>query len=136
MKFKYKKRVYGYECDVYGHLNNAVYLQIFEAARSEAIIEMGLPLSELKKDSIMMFVVRVEVDYKRGILHEDDIEVQSRILKHDKLSALWCQEIYDSANNLCSIANIKIVYVKNYKPTRITTEMYELFDRFYDEDRG
>jgi len=131
MIFKYKKRIYGYECDVYGHLNNAVYLQIFEAARSEAIIEMGLPLSELKKEGIMMFVVHVEVDYKKGILHEDDITVQSRILKHDKLSAMWCQEIYDSSDNLCSVANIRIVYVKNYKPTRVSPEMFELFDGYF-----
>ena len=132
MIFTYKKKIYGYECDVYGHLNNAIYLQIFEAARCEALKEVNMPLSRLKDDGIMMFVVRAEVDYKKGIILDEEIEVKSRINKHDRLSVFWLQEIFNSKGELCSSAMIKIVYVKDYKPSRISKELFDLFDKYCD----
>ena len=130
MIFTHKKKIYGYECDVYGHLNNAIYLQIFEAARCEALKEVDMPLSKLKDDGIMMFVVRAEVDYKKGIMLDDEILVKSRIYKHDRLCVFWLQEIVNSAEELCSSAIIKIVYVKDYRPSRISKELFEFFDKF------
>ena len=134
MIFEYKKKIYGYECDVYGHLNNAIYLQIFEAARCEALVNMQMPLSKLKNEGIMMFVVRAEIDYKKGIMLDEEILVKSQIQKHDKLSVMWSQEIYNSGKTLCSSALIRIVYVKEYKPSRISTELFDFFDKFCDSD--
>lgn len=130
MIFEYKKKIYGYECDVYGHLNNAIYLQIFEAARCEALKDVQMPLGKLKDDGIMMFVVRAEVDYKKGVMLDDEIVVKSRIDKHDRLCIVWLQEIFNLSGALCSSALIRIVYVKDYKPSRISKELFEFFDKF------
>jgi YbgC/YbaW family acyl-CoA thioester hydrolase len=134
MEFVYKKKIYGYECDVYGHLNNAIYLQVFEAARCEALIDMKMPIGKLNDDGVMMFITRAEVDYKKGIMVDENITVRSRIYQHDRLSACWRQEIYDGASTLCSMALIKIVYVKDYKACRISKELYAFFDIFFQSD--
>jgi len=42
--FNYSRRIFSYECDIYGHLNNAEYLKLFEEARSEALTEIGYSL--------------------------------------------------------------------------------------------
>jgi len=41
----FRKRIYGYECDLYGHLHNTNYLNILEAARSEALVDVGMPVN-------------------------------------------------------------------------------------------
>jgi len=130
MIFIHKKKIYGYECDVYGHLNNAIYLQIYEAARCEALVDMGMPLGRLKDTGLMMFVVRAEIDYAKGITLDEEITVKSKIQAHNKLQANWVQEIYNADDTLCSKVNIKLVYVKDYKPCRISPELFDFFDRF------
>jgi len=67
MVFTYTKKIYGYECDIYGHMNNAIYLQLLESARSEALIDMDMPLSRLKEMGIQFFVYRVEMDYLKSL---------------------------------------------------------------------
>jgi len=136
MLFIFKKKIYGYECDVYGHLNNANYLQVYEAARCEALVEMGLPLSTLKTEGIMMFIVRAELEYLKGVQLDEVITVKSRILSHNRLEANWHQEIYNPAGVLCGRGKLKLVYVKEHKPARISKELFEFFDGFYDEGDG
>ncbi|HNT51928.1 MAG TPA: acyl-CoA thioesterase, partial [Candidatus Syntrophosphaera sp.] len=67
MIFEFRKRVYGYECDVYGHLNNANYLQILECARAEAMQQMGMSVSRLRQLELQVFVRSFELNYLRAI---------------------------------------------------------------------
>ena len=43
-KFTLKFKVRSYECDSYGHVNNAVYLNYLEFARMSALEENGFTL--------------------------------------------------------------------------------------------
>ena len=132
MIFNFSKKVYGYECDVYGHLNNANYLQVLEAARAEALTEMDMPIAKLKELGIMLFVVKIEIEYKKGVELEDKVCVKSKVLKHNRLTALWFQEIYNSKNELCSSALVTGAYVSNGKPTRISRDLCAYFDKFVE----
>ena len=129
MTFEYKKKIYGYECDVYGHLNNAVYLQIYEAARAEALIAMDMPIAKLKELGIAIFVVKAVIEYKKGILLEDTITVKSSCTKFDRLYTIWVQEIYNASGELCSTVEITAAFTKEYKPHRISKELMEHFER-------
>ena len=133
MIFEFTKKIYGYDCDVYGHLNNACYLQIYEAARAEALNSMGMPIAKLREMNIMLFLIRVEIDYKKGVELEDTITVKSRVVEHNKLKSIWKQEIYDSHNQLCSTAVVTGVYVSEGKPVRIGNELFEYFDKFVED---
>ena len=132
MIFDFTKKIYGYECDVYGHLNNAVYLQLYEAARAEALISMEMPVARLKEQGIMLFLIKVEIEYKKGVELEDTVTIKTMITKNDRLKALWYQEIYNSKGELCSFANITGVYVSDGKPTRIDKELCSYFDGFVE----
>ena len=133
MIFKYKKKIYGFECDVYGHLNNAIYLQLYEAARAEALIEMEMPVAKLRELGIMLFLIKVEIEYKKGVELEDTVTVKSKIKSNDRLKAVWYQEIYSSRGDLCSIAVITGVYVSGGKPIRISRELCAFFDKFVED---
>ncbi|MCK9330147.1 MAG: thioesterase family protein [Candidatus Cloacimonetes bacterium] len=134
MIFKFIKKIYGFECDIYGHLNNANYLQIYESARAEALSEMDMSISRLRELNISLYVIRVEIDYKKGIELEDTIMVLTKITENTRLSAFWYQEIYNSKGELCSKVLVKGVYVKDGKPYRIDKELCAYFDKFVEID--
>jgi YbgC/YbaW family acyl-CoA thioester hydrolase len=132
MVFNFSKKIYGYECDTYGHLNNAIYLQLYEAARAEALMTMNMPVAKLKELNIMLFLVKVELEYKKGIELEDTITIKTCIRQNNRLKAVWYQEIFNSKGELCSTATVTGVYVSNGKPTRVNSELCEYFDGFVE----
>ena len=132
MIFEYKKKVYGYECDVYGHLNNANYLQIYEAARAEALIEMRMPIAKLKEMNVMLFLVKAEIEYKKGVELEAVVTVKSKIIENNRLKSLWQQEIFNPKGELCSRVIVTGAYVSDGKATRISKELCDFFDGFVE----
>lgn len=130
MVFNFTKTIYGYECDVYGHLNNANYLQIYEAARAEALNDMGMSIKKLKELNISLYVIKVEIEYKKGVELGENLTVKTSVVQHNRLSGLWRQEMYNSSGELCSFANVTGVYVSNGKPVRISKELCSFFDKF------
>jgi len=130
MSFSFKKRIYGYECDIYGHLNNANYLPILEAARSEALQEMGMPIQKLLEMKWHIYVFRFELDFIKSIQLEDIIEVRSKVLQLNKVKSIWEQEIYNSTNELCFRSLLTAVFAHNGKPARLIPEIYNIFAQY------
>ncbi len=133
MSFTFKKRIYGYECDIYGHLNNANYLPILEAARSEALQEMGMPIQKLLDMQWHLYVYRFEIDYIKAIQLEDVIEVRSKVLTLTKVKSTWQQEIFDSTGELCFRAIMTAVFAHRGKPARLIPEIYDVFARYLEK---
>jgi len=132
--FNHKRKIYGYLCDIYGHLNNSSYLQIYEEARSEALIDMGLPIVKLIELDIQIYLTKVELVYKKAIPNDITITVKSSIVKLNRLRATWKQEIYDEDDELCNIALIDGVFISDGKPARISKDLFQIFKKFYQED--
>ncbi|HOD17769.1 MAG TPA: thioesterase family protein [Candidatus Cloacimonadota bacterium] len=127
--FIFRKRIYGYECDIYGHLNNADYLPILEAARSEAMQEMGVSIKKMLEANWQIYVLHFELDYLKALKLEEVIEVHSRILSVNKLKSEWMQEIYNAEGELCFTAKMTAVFAHNGKPARLLPEFFEVFAR-------
>jgi len=133
MSFSFKKRIYGYECDIYGHLNNANYLPILEAARSEALQEMGVPIQKLMDMYWHLYVYRFEIDYIKSIQLEDIIEVRSKVLTLTKVKSTWEQEIYNSKNEICFRSVMTAVFAYQGKPARLVPELYNVFIKYLEQ---
>jgi YbgC/YbaW family acyl-CoA thioester hydrolase len=134
MTFSFKKRTYGYECDIYGHLNNANYLPILEAARSEALQVMGVPIQKLLDMQWHLYVLRFEIDYIKAIQLEDIIEVKSRVLMLNKVKSSWEQLIYNSEGELCFRGIMTAVFAYQGKPARLVPEIYDVFAKYLDRE--
>lgn len=130
MTFEFQKKIYGYECDIYGHLNNANYLQILEAARSEALIDMQLPVAKLLEMGIQIFVIHYELDYLKAVELDAKITVKSYISKMNRLRSVWQQDIYNSDGELCFKSTLEAVFAKGGKAARIDVNMYEHFLKY------
>ena len=132
MIFNFQKKIYGYECDIYGHLNNAAYLQMLEAARSDALVEMDMPIAKLLQMNIQLFVLRYELDYLKAIELEDIVSVKSWFYETNRLKGFWQQEVYNSQGILCFRAKFTVVYASEGKAKRLPVDIYKHFDLFLE----
>ncbi|MDR2444725.1 MAG: acyl-CoA thioesterase [Spirochaetaceae bacterium] len=88
-----KIRVRTYECDSYGHVNNANYLNYLEYARFEFLRDINFDYPGMIKAGYGVFVARVEIDYKRPALMDDEILIQSWPVKKGAVSGVIAQKI-------------------------------------------
>lgn len=87
--------------DTFGHVNNAVYLELFEEARWDWITKNGYGLEEIKKTGLGPVVLEVHLVFKRELKLRQEITVDSTIMEtKGKISTLK-QEMRDKDRNLC-----------------------------------
>ncbi len=130
MIFEFKYRIYGYDCDIYGHLNNSRYLQLFEAARSIALEDMGYPIHKMHELDIQIYLTRAEVDYKKAIPIDEIVTIKSYVKEINRLTSIWVQEIYNTKEEVCSLGVVKAVFIRNSKPFRIPEYIFNDFKKF------
>ena len=123
----YNRRIYGYECDMYGHLNNAHYLHLLEAARTEALMDVQMPMDLLQKLGWHVYIHRYEIDYKLPVMLDEIATVKSRILELNRARSLWLQEVFNPQGQLCFTAQVHVVHVRAGKPARVPDEIWEHF---------
>ena len=75
--FVHRHRVRYRECDPMGVVYHAHVLDWFEAARTEALREAGLPYRELEASGVVMPVVEVVVRYHASVRYDDVVEVEA-----------------------------------------------------------
>ena len=88
-----KLRVRPYECDTNGHVNNANYLNYLEYGRFEHMRAIGIDYQELRKAGYGVFVARIEIDYKKPAVFDDELIVKTCPIKKGAVSGIVTQEI-------------------------------------------
>ena len=132
MILEYKRKIFGYECDIYGHLNNANYLHLYEEARADALEQMNIPIRKLTDIGFHIYLTNIEINFIKGLPLESTITIKSRIDSMNRLTSIWIQEIYNSSGDLCSVANVKGAFVKDGKPVRLSKDLFEKFKKFLE----
>ena len=133
MVFEFRKRVYGFECDVYGHLNNANYLQLLESARAEAMIEMGMSVARMRELALQVFIREFHLDYRLAVEHEDLITIKSCFNEMNRLKGRWTQRIFNSRGELCFEAQMVGVFASGGRAKRLPPEVFELFLEYLEQ---
>ncbi|MDR0589107.1 MAG: acyl-CoA thioesterase, partial [Spirochaetaceae bacterium] len=82
-----------YECDSYGHVNNAVYLNYLEFARYEFLKDINFDYPAMIKAGYGVYIARVEIDYKKPALAGDVVIIRSWPIKKGAVSGVIAQEI-------------------------------------------
>jgi acyl-CoA thioester hydrolase len=83
-----------YECDSYGHVNNANYLNYLEFARYEFLKSIGFDYPSMIEAGYGVYVARVEIDYKKSALTDDVLVIRSWPVKKGAVSGVLAQEIH------------------------------------------
>jgi acyl-CoA thioester hydrolase len=93
MKCKCSLTVRTYECDSYGHVNNANYLNYLEFARYEFLRSIGFDYPALLKAGYGVYVARVEIDYRKSAIVDDALVIQTWSVKKGAVSGTLSQRI-------------------------------------------
>jgi len=115
-------KVRTYECDSYGHVNNANYLQYMEFARYELLKDIGFDYPGVIKAGYGIFVARIEIDYKKPAILDDELLIKSWPVKKGAVSGVIAQQIW-RGEDLIIDAKVTWAFVDaNGMPTKIPVE--------------
>jgi acyl-CoA thioester hydrolase len=128
--FTVKFRVRSYECDSYGHVNNATYLNYLEYARMMALLENNFSLDSMKQKGYMVVIRKIEIEYKYPLFLNDEVLVKTYNKEARNTSGTFTQEIYNlNSDKLAAEARVTWVFTDlSGKPIAIPVEIIEAFE--------
>ena len=116
-------RVYYEETDCGGIVYHSNYLNFCERARSELFFQKGL--SPHNNDEF--FVVKsVQADYIKSAVFGDIIDVNTKLIEKKSASIVMNQEIFRNEELLFK-GTFKLAFLKDFKPSKIPLEFFEIF---------
>ena len=72
--------VRSYELDIYGHVNNAVYLNYLEFARHRFLQDTGFPYADFQRMGYGLYVARIDIRYLRPAFQEETLTITTTCL--------------------------------------------------------
>lgn len=120
--------VYPYECDAYGHLNEAAYLQIFERARWEALAR-GPGMHPFQRNGVWPAVRKAIVEYHLPAFPGDVLEVHTEPVRLGRTSMEMRQRAVRVGDNAL-VAEVQLHFVmvdRSGNPTPVPEEVGALF---------
>lgn len=108
-----------YELDTQGVVNNAVYQNYLEHARHEFIKFAGLNFNELHLEGTDAVVHKIELEYKRPLVGDDEFVVKTRAEASGNVRFKFYQDIYrKSDGELILKGVVTAVFMTNGRPIR------------------
>ncbi|MDR0496519.1 MAG: acyl-CoA thioesterase [Treponema sp.] len=117
-----KLTVRTYECDSYSHVNNANYLNYLEYGRYEFLKDVGFDYSSMVAAGYGLYIARIEIDYKKPAVVDDELLIKSRSIKKGAVSGIIAQEIW-RGEDLLITAKVTWAFVDSKgQPAKIPPE--------------
>lgn len=121
--FEFPFTVSGVDLDVFGHVNNAIYLEYFEKARWDFIEKGGYGLDLIQKEKKGPVILELNLKFKKEIINRDKIMILSKYkeMKNSLVMVLY-QEMRKDDGSLAaslelSVGLMDLVLRKLIKPT-------------------
>lgn len=131
MKDRTRVKVRGFHLDVYGHVNNARYLEFLEDARW-TLIESEIDLEKWRQLGFGFTIVKITINYRKAARLNHILEIRTRLEKLGGKSGVFKQEITLAPTGE-SVADAEVVFVildlQTRKATRLEGEIYHALKR-------
>ena len=112
-----------YECDSYGHVNNATYLNYLEYARIQLLEDLPVPYRELRRRGVGFVVTRICIDYRLQVGSGEILRIETRSIQKQKVRMVFQQNIYRD-DQLVAEAQVTWACINEQgKPIRIPPEL-------------
>jgi len=129
-------KVRGYHLDLYGHVNNARYLEFLEEARWSCL-ETAVDLGELQRRGIGLVVVRIAIDYRRPVGLGTVLRIESRMTRLGGKVGVMHQDVCNEATGeLAAAADVTfmVIDLAHGKAVAIAGEIREHFAALMDPE--
>ena len=131
MKHHHLIKVRGFHTDMFGHVNNARYLEFLEEARWE-FLEQYIDYNNWTKLGNAFIVANINISYRRPSKLGEILDIQSNISELGNKSGVIHQEIFLKDQNVrITEADVSfvIIDVKTKKAIKIGGEIKEAFQK-------
>lgn len=129
--FETELKARSYECDLYGHVNNAAFLNYCEFARVEFLESIGYNLQGLQKEGFLLPIIKIEIEYKAPVFAGDNLIVSVKWIRRGKSSAVFEQKIIKKDDNKLA-AKVTVTWVVTDLQGKPISLPQELLDRVSD----
>lgn len=106
MKYFTTFKVRTYECDSYGHVNNAVYLNYLEFGRMDYLQQCGFDYNGCVKAGFYLYVTHVDIFYKSSAYFGDELTIETEPVKLGAVSGTIHQVIRNQNGVVCAEADV------------------------------
>lgn len=90
--------------DVFGHVNNANYLKIYEESRWDVITAHGYGLKDIYEKQVGPIILSLKMDYRKELKARDEIKVTVQILNYKGKIGTLKQEMIKQNGDIASSA--------------------------------
>lgn len=128
----YTHRVRYRECDPMNVVYHTHYLDYFEAARTEALRELGLAYKELETVGIIMPVVEVQLKYHRSCYYDDLLEITTIFPTNPSMRIKIDYEVRakgDPKVRVSGSVTLCFVDTKRMRPILAPPQIVEVFEK-------
>jgi thioesterase-3 len=102
-------KVRGYHLDLFGHVNNARYLEFLEEGRWAAF-EEAMDLQKVARQGYLFTVVNININYRRPALMNQMLCIETQIARWNRRSAV-IHQIVKLKENDSVIADADVTFV-------------------------
>ena len=110
-------KVRGYHLDVYGHVNNARYLEFFEESSWDFLEKnphVGEMFASLIKKGIIHVVVNINCNFKSSAIVGDLLRIETKLMRSTNRSYTWSKEIFNNeTDKLVVDAEVTCVFINS-----------------------
>lgn len=104
--YQYKVLIRERHLDTFGHVNNAMYLELFEEARWEFVSAKGFDLDTIHRLGIGPVVLEFNLQFLKELRLREEVVIQSQLLGYDKKIGRMRQDIINEQGEFCCKAQM------------------------------
>ena len=106
--YEYRTLIREKHLDVFGHVNNAQYMVLFEEARWEMLSERGYGLADILQKRIGTVVLESTIRYRKEIKNREEVAIRTRIASVKKILFTLQQEVLKSTGEVAAEASFVV----------------------------
>ena len=129
----YRKMISGQYIDVYGHMNHARFIELFEEARWHLCLEL---LNDLAKYNTAFIIVNLNIDYKRAANCQDWVLIDAQLHQINNSSIILKQTMrHETTQKILSSTNITLALVdlETKRAKKINGEIKQILEQWQEK---
>ena len=123
MKITSELKVRTYECDSYGHVNNAVYVNYLEYGRMEFLNGVGFDYKGIVAAGYYLYISHIDIHYKASAFLGDKLFIDAEPVEMGAVKGTIRQVIRKEDGTVCVQADVTWASVNSQgRPCRLPKE--------------
>jgi YbgC/YbaW family acyl-CoA thioester hydrolase len=106
-KFTYPVTILETHLDIFGHVNNAVYLELYEEARWDFITKNGYGIKEIQERQEGPIILEVQCRFLKELKARDKITIETQVTELKRAASVLSQKMINEKGEVCSEAQFK-----------------------------